>query len=179
MIYFQLFWNFFVIGCFSFGGGYAMLPLIDRQVTSHGWMTTEQFTDVIAISGMLPGSIGTNAAAFIGYETAGLTGAFLAAFGMVLPSALVILLAISFLKRFQRSQWIVQALYGLRPVIVGLIIYSAIKFASSMGVADTFDLKSIVSFLLIFFLSSFLLFFKKSHPVTIILLAGILGFVLY
>ncbi|MFC4023512.1 chromate transporter [Oceanobacillus longus] len=90
MLLFCLFWNFIIIGSLSFGGGYAALPLIDSRVTSQGWMTTEQLTDAISISGMLPGSIGMNAAIFVGYKTAGFVGIIVATIGMILPSFIII-----------------------------------------------------------------------------------------
>lgn len=178
MIYLELFSSFFVIGCFSFGGGYAMLPLIDRQVTSYGWMTTEQFTDVIAISGMLPGSIGINAVTFIGYQTAGVPGAIVATTGMVLPSLALILLISQFFKRFQNSKFTEQVFYGLRPVIVGLIIYSAIKFALSMEIVASVSWQSI-SFILMFLVALTLLVFRNVHPVVVVILAGVGGIILY
>ncbi|PWA10379.1 chromate transporter [Pueribacillus theae] len=178
MIYFQLFWNFFVIGCFSFGGGYAMLPLIDRLVTSHGWMSVEEFTEVIAISGMLPGSIGINAAVFVGFQTAGFTGAALTALGMVLPSFIIILLIGKFVQDFQDRKFIEQVFYGLRPVIMALIIFSAIKFALSMEIITSFSWKS-TSFLIVFLIALGFLIFKKTHPMLVIFISGICGIILY
>ncbi len=178
MVYLQLFGNFFLIGLFSFGGGYAMLPLIERQVTHYGWMSTGQFTDVIAISGMLPGSIGTNAAVFIGYQTAGISGAAVAALGMIFPSFLLVLLIGKMYQQFQKSEMVSQGLYGLKPVIVSLIFYSAIKFTLSMDVITNISWQS-VSFVLIFLLSLLYLFSQKGHPVFVIILAGLVGVVLY
>src|SRR5690625_6546535 len=129
MIYLKLFWNFLIVGCFSFGGGYAMLPLIDRQVTSQGWMTTEQLTDVIAVSGMLPGSVGVNAATCVGYETAGLFGAIVATIGMVLPSLLIITFFGVFFHFFVKSQTFEQVLYGLGLGMSGLMLSAGCGFA--------------------------------------------------
>lgn len=178
MIYFQLFWNFFIVGCFSFGGGYAMLPLINRQVTSQGWITTEQFVDIIAISGMLPGSIGTNVAAFVGFQTAGLAGALVATLGMVLPSFLLILIIGYYFKRFQKARIVEQAFYGLRPVIVGLIFYSAIKFALSKEIVTTISWQSI-SFLVLFAGSLFLLINKKANPIMVMFLSALGGILFF
>jgi|SRR5690625_880360 len=174
MIYLKLFWNFFLIGCFSFGGGYAMLPLIHQVVTSQGWMTTDQFTDVIGISGMLPGSIGVNAAAFVGYETAGLMGVTVATLGMVLPSLLIILVISRFFQQFRSSHLMTQAFYGLKPVIVGLIVYSAINFSLSMEAITNISWKS-VPFILMIFIAFLLLVSRKVHPMFIILLSGVCG----
>lgn len=178
MIFLQLFWNFFLIGCFSFGGGYAMLPLIERQVITEGWMTTEQFREVITVSGMLPGSIGTNAATFIGYQTAGYVGASVATFGMVLPSLVFILILSKVFKRFQDDKITNEIFYGLRPVIVGLIIYSSIKFAISMEITGVLSWKSI-NFILLSIFAFYLLRFKKIHPIKLIILSGFFGVVLF
>lgn len=178
MIYLQLFVNFFLIGLFSFGGGYAMLPLIERQITNYGWMSTEQFTDVIAVSGMLPGSIGTNAAVFIGYQTAGLPGASIATLGMVIPSFLLVLVIGKLYQQFQKSELVSQSFYGLKPVIVSLIFYAAIKFTLSMEVMTSISWQT-VSFVIIFLLSLVYLFSKRGHPVFVIFLAGLIGIVLY
>ena len=151
-----------------------MLPLINQVVTTQGWMTTDEFTDVIAISGMLPGSIGINAAAFVGFETAGLTGVFVATFGMVLPSLLLIIVINKYFKQFQSSELMTQAFYGLKPVIVGLIIYSAISFSLSMEAIAFLSWRSIPFFAIIV-ISFLLLFFRKIHPMFIILLSGICG----
>jgi chromate transporter len=174
----KLFWTFFLIGCFSFGGGYAMLPLIEKQVTDLKWMTTDQFTNIIGISGMLPGSIGTNAAVFIGFQKAGVLGALVSTLGMVLPSLLIILFIEKILIRFSNSQFVLHAFYGLRPVITGLIFYSAIKFALSMEVITAISWES-VSMLMIFLLSLFLLFTQKVNPIVIIFLSGVCGALLF
>lgn len=178
MIYFQLFWNFFIIGFFSFGGGYAMLPLIENQVLQQGWLTSDQFAVVISISGMLPGSIGMNAATFVGYQTAGLLGAIIATIGMVLPSLILVSLCIIFFKRFQNSTLIGQVLYGLRPVIVGLIIFAAINYAFSFEMLQAWSFASLqfvsISIGALFFLIRF-----KSHPLTVIAFSAITGIILF
>ena len=126
-----LFWTFLLIGAVSFGGGYAMIPVIEAEVSKHGWMTTQEFTDVIAVAGMSPGPIATNSAIFVGYHTASLPGAVAATIGMVLPSLAIILIIASFFFKFHQLPIVQSAFYGLRPIITGLIIYSAIHFALS------------------------------------------------
>jgi len=178
MIFIQLFQLFFFIGLFSFGGGYAMLPLIEQEVLLRHWMTIDEFTNMITISSMLPGSVGINAATFIGYQIAGIYGALVATFGMILPSLLLILLLEHFFKRFQESQVIVAAFYGLRPVIIGLIFYSAIRFTTSLQLLTTINWESIC-FLGIFLLTLILLRKKKIHPIMIICISGICGAVFF
>lgn len=178
MIYLLLFSNFFLIGLFSFGGGYAMLPLIERQITNNGWMSTEQFTEVIALSGMLPGSIGTNAAIFTGYHTAGLPGSIVAILGIILPSLLLVLLIGKFYQLFSRSERVLDAFYGLKPVIVSLILYSAYKFTLSSEVISKVSIE-MIGFILIFILSLSYLVIRKGHPVYVIFVAGIIGIIFY
>lgn len=97
MILIDLFLTFFKIGLVSFGGGYAMIPVIEAEVVSkHDWMTTQEFTDVIAVASMSPGPIATNSAIFIGYNTAGLPGAIFSTIGSVLPSLIIILIIAMF-----------------------------------------------------------------------------------
>lgn len=91
MILFELFWMFLLIGFVSFGGGYAMIPIIEIEVIKKGWMTTQEFTDVIAVAGMSPGPIATNSAIFVGYQVEGITGAIAAGLGMVIPSLLLVI----------------------------------------------------------------------------------------
>jgi len=174
MIYFQLFWRFFLVGCFSFGGGYPMLTLIEKQILHQGWITSEQFAEVISISGMLPGSIGTNAAAFIGYQTAGGAGALVAMIGITAPSLIMVLLVGKFFNRFQENQLVGHILYGLRPVVVGLIFYAAINFGISLNIVTTMSVDS-VYFIGITMAALYLLERQKMNPLLIILLSAIAG----
>ena len=127
----DLFITFLRIGFVSFGGGYAMIPVIDFEVTRHGWMTTKEFTEIIAVAGMSPGPIATNSAIIVGYKTAGLAGAIVSAIGMTLPTLILILAVSGIFFRYQNAKLVKSAFYGLRPIITGLIIYAAIRFAIS------------------------------------------------
>ena len=120
MIYLQLFLSFLQIGLFSFGGGYAAMPLIqDQVVTAHGWLSMPEFTDLITISQMTPGPIAINSATFVGYQVCGTFGAFCATLGVVLPSFLVIY-AISFvLRQFSHLLVVQYAFNGIRLLITG------------------------------------------------------------
>src|SRR5690625_4425103 len=100
-----------MIGFISFGGGYAFIPVIEMEVTKSNWMTTQEFTDVIAIAGMSPGPIATNSAIFVGYEVAGLSGAIVSAFGMVLPSLAIILAISSFFYKINEHRITKAAFY--------------------------------------------------------------------
>lgn len=178
MLLWQLFSTFLAIGFVSFGGGYAMIPVIEREVTNHGWMTLPEFTDVIAVAGMSPGPIGTNSAIFVGYRTAGLPGAIVSAAGMVLPSLLIVILVATFFYKMHKNAWVKSAFYGLRPIITGLIFYGAIRFSISNGVIGTYSNETVTAFLL-FGGSLFTLVYMKLHPLYVIVLAGLIGMAIY
>lgn len=171
----ELFLTFLLIGIVSFGGGYAMIPVIERQVVdTHGWMTYEQFSDVIAVAGMSPGPIATNSAIFVGYHTAGVAGAVAATAGMVLPSLVIILLVSLFFYRLNQNRIVQSAFYGLRPMITGLIIYAAITFAMRNGLFAGWNWQTVVM-ISIFLFGLFALFRLRLHPVYVILLSGLAG----
>lgn len=115
MIYLELFWAFFQIGLFSFGGGYAALPLIEKQVIdTYGWMTATEFTDLITISQMTPGPIAVNSASFIGARMAGIPGALVATLGNILPSCVLVMLLAWLYRKYRNLSVINGALRGLR-----------------------------------------------------------------
>ncbi|XEC93447.1 chromate transporter [Paenibacillus tarimensis] len=175
----DLFVTFFMIGCVSFGGGYAMIPLIQEEVVGrHGWMTAQQYTDVIAVAGMSPGPIATNAAIFIGYGQAGLLGAALASVAIVLPSFILIVILGMIFFNIERNKWIKSSFYGLRSIITGLIIYAAIIFAVNNGLVSSFSWFT-VSQILIFLGSLCALIFFRKHPISVILISGLVGVAIY
>ncbi|MGP4038415.1 chromate transporter [Gracilibacillus sp. D59] len=178
MVLWDLFWTFLLIGFVSFGGGYAMIPVIETEVSQHGWMTTQEFTDVIAVAGMSPGPIATNSAIFVGYHTAGISGAIVSALGMVIPSLLIILIIATFFFKFNELYIVKSAFYGLRPIITGLIMYAALKFAISNNVIGEISWRT-VSLLIICGFSFFALMKLRLHPIFVIALAGVYGIVLY
>ena len=113
--------SFFKIGLFGFGGGYAMVPLLEREIAAHGWLSTAEFLDIVAISQMTPGPIAVNAATYIGFRTAGVVGALAATLGLVLPSLILVMLAARFFLKFQERPGVQAVLGGIRPVTIGLI----------------------------------------------------------
>lgn len=122
MIWLQLFGTFFVIGLFTFGGGAAMLSLIQTQVvTRYGWLTEGQFADIVAISQCTPGPIGINCATYTGYEVAGIAGSALATFALVLPSFLIFYGIITLYNKYNRTSLFTDIMAGLRPAVAGLI----------------------------------------------------------
>lgn len=121
MIFWKLFYTFFTIGLFTFGGGYAMLPLIQERVISHGWMSMEEITNFVAVSESTPGPFAINISTYVGAEVGGVFGAFCATLGVVLPSFVIILIVARVYTRFKSSRLVSGAMYGLRAVVVGLL----------------------------------------------------------
>lgn len=179
MIFLELFWVFVMIGAISFGGGYAMIPVIEREVTSRGWLTTSEFTDIIAVAGMSPGPIATNSATVVGYHVAGIPGAVLSSFAMTLPSLVIILIIATLFMKFNEQPMVKSAFYGLRPIITSLIIFAAIKFAKSNGVISTTISLEMFFLLLIFIGALFSLLYLKIHPALVIVFSGIIGIVIF
>lgn len=178
MLYFNLFITFLMIGMFSFGGGYAIIPIIEREVLSHGWMSSQEFVDVIALAGMSPGPIATNSAVFVGYQIAGIPGAVISVIGIIIPSLIIILLIASFFSKIHNHSLVNSAFYGLKPIIAGLIIYSSIRFALSNNMLANFSMHTIGLFG-IFLFSLFSLIKLKKHPVYVIFMSGLIGIAFY
>ena len=172
MIYLQLFISFFKIGAFSFGGGYAMLPLLEKEVIkTHGWMNAREFVDIFAISEMTPGPIAVNAATFLGYKVGGVLGSAVATLSVILPSFIVISLIFISLNKFKNSPYVDMIFTGIRPIVLGLIAAAGVMVAKTSFV----DFKSVIIGFGVFYLVSF----KKLSPIIGIVGAGILGLILY
>ena len=128
MIYLQLFWSFLQIGLFSFGGGYAAMPLIQGQVvTSHGWLTMSEFTDLITISQMTPGPIAVNSATFVGLKIAGIPGAVVATVGCILPSCIIVTILAKLYLRYRSMDMLQGVLHSLRPAVVAMIASAGVQ----------------------------------------------------
>ncbi|MGG3467410.1 chromate transporter [Neobacillus pocheonensis] len=179
MVLWQLFKTFFWIGLVSFGGGYAMIPIINSEVTRFGWISTERFTNLIAISGMSPGPIATNSAILVGYSTSGLAGAIISAIAIIIPSIILVILIASFFKKMHDNKFVQSMFYGLKPIVTSLIIYASISFAFSNDLL-TYNISfRMVSQLLIFGLSLLALVKFRWHPIYVIILSGLVGVALY
>ena len=128
MIYLQLFYTFFKIGLFGFGGGYAMLSMIQGEVvTRYGWVTSQEFTDIVAISQMTPGPIGINAATYVGFTSTGsVWGSIVATFAVVFPSFILMLTISKFFLKYQKHPVVESIFAGLRPAVVGLLASAAL-----------------------------------------------------
>ncbi len=175
MIFLELFWSFFKTGLFTFGGGYAMLPLIQSEVLSHGWLSAEEIVNFIAVSESTPGPFAVNIATFVGRVTAGIGGSLCATLGVVLPSFLVILIVARFYDRFRSSRVVEGAMAGLRPTVIGLIAAALLSLGRSVftAAAGAGPLSLAVSGAV--FLGMAALAFKKAHPILIIALSAAIG----
>jgi chromate transporter len=168
----KLFISFLKIGAFSFGGGYAMLPLIKKEIIEvHGWMTTKEFIDILAVVEMTPGPIAINSATFLGHEVAGILGSIVATIAVVLPSIVIILFIAHFLSRFKSSPYVDWAFKGIRPVVLGLIISASVTVSKDAFI----DFKGFALGTVLFYLISF----KKLHPILAIIIAGVTGAIIY
>lgn len=177
MTYLALFWSFFQIGLFSFGGGMAAVPLISQQiVTIHGWLTLEEFADLVTISQMTPGPIAVNASTFVGLRIGGFWGAVVATAGCILPScALVSLLAFLY-NKYKNLAYIQGVLGGLRPAIVALIAAAGVTLLKLAGSGAS---GVNVSGLILFAAAFFVLRKWKTDPILVMLGCGAAGGVLY
>ncbi len=168
----ELFITFFKIGLFSFGGGYAMLPLIQREVVAvHGWLTAESFINIVGISQATPGPIAINSATYVGYKTAGILGSTFATFGVILPSIIIIYVVSRLFMRYKDGIYIQGTLKVIRLGAVGLIAAAAVLL---MG--DVFTgVWSVVIFLAAFIAS----FRFNADPILIVVLSGLAGFIIF
>ncbi|MBZ9688840.1 chromate transporter [Clostridium estertheticum] len=168
----QIFLSFLKIGAFSFGGGYAMLPLIQREiVNSHNWITYKEFIDIIGISQMTPGPIAINSATFVGFKVSGILGSIAATLGVVSFSFLLVSIANHYIVKFKESYIMKAALAGMRPALIGLIV----SVFLSLGKESYKDIKSVI----IGFIILGLLLTNKIHPILIIIISGVLGIGFY
>ena len=132
MMYFELFWTFFKIGAFTFGGGYAMLPLIQEEVLQHNWATIDEILNFIAVSESTPGPFAVNMATYIGVSLGGILGAFFATLGVILPSFLIILIIAGFFQKFSKNTIVKGVMSGLKPCVIGLIASSVLSVAGTV-----------------------------------------------
>lgn len=182
MLYLQLFWTFFKIGLFGFGGGYAMLSLIQGEVvTRYGWLTSQQFTDIVAVSQMTPGPIGINSATYVGYSTTGsVWGSVVATFAVVLPSFILMLTISKFFLKYQHHPLVESVFKGLRPSVIGLLAAAALLLMNeenfgSLSINRYQFIISCLLFLVTFIATSHF----KANPILMIIICGAIGLVVY
>ncbi|MBR6044385.1 MAG: chromate transporter [Ruminococcus sp.] len=179
MILLELFLIFMKIGAFTFGGGYAMIAMIQAEAERNGWLTQEQLVDFVALSESTPGPLALNMATFVGLKTGGILGAIIATAGIVLPSFIIILIIAKCFEKYKKSKAVGGVMSGLKPAVVGLIgaafisVARTVFFPSGVSFAALSE-ASFWVFLGIFALTA-MLAFKKIHPIRIILLSAAIG----
>ena len=179
MIWIELVLTFLKIGAFTFGGGYAMLPLIQSAVERHGWLTQAEVVDFIAVSESTPGPLAVNMATFVGIRTGGILGAIIATLGIVLPSFIIILIIAKCFEKYKKSKAVGGIMSGLKPAVVGMIgaafisVARTVFFPAGLSVS-VFSSAGFWIFLGLFVVTT-VLAFKKVHPIKIILLSAVIG----
>ncbi|MBR3593758.1 MAG: chromate transporter [Clostridia bacterium] len=179
MIYLQLLWTFFKIGALTFGGGYAMLPLIQSETLANGWATEEEIINFIAVSESTPGPFAINMATYIGTSQGGVLGAFLSTLGVVLPSFIIILIVARCYEKFKTNRFVAGAMTGLKPAVVGLIGAAVLSVGKTVFVPENFStaiFKTDIFYMsAILFIAMTVLAFKKVHPIIIICISAVVG----
>lgn len=190
MIFLELFYTFFKIGLFGFGGGYGMLSLIQGEVVArHGWLSVQEFTDIVAVSQMTPGPIGINSATFVGYTSVinsggtvllAVLGSLVASFAVMLPSFILMLIISRWFMKYSRHKRVEELFGVLRPAVVGLIASAALLLMNSDNFGSVVDapLQFWVSIALFLFAFVALRFFKLG-PILILVICGAIGGVVY
>lgn len=168
----KIFRTFFVLGPATFGGGYAMIPLLEKAlIEKNQWMKKHEVTDVLAVSQTAPGSIAVNAATFVGYRLAGPLGAIAATVGIILPTFLIILILTSLFLSVQHSPMLQAAFLGIRPAIVGLILYAAFRTAKTSILDKT--TAAVAGIVIVVLLAS------SIHPMFVIIFGALIGIIFF
>lgn len=181
MIYLELFFTFLMIGAFTFGGGYAMLPLIQEEVAAKGWVDAASLVDFVAVSESTPGPFAINMATYVGSEVGGVFGSVCATMGVVVPSFVIILIVAKCYDQFRRSRVIQGCMSGLKPAVVGLIAGAVVSVAGTVffPAGVSMEVFTQVKFYLAAGISAVMavLAFKKVHPIIIICISAVLGII--
>ena len=176
-IFLHLFLTFLKIGAFTFGGGYAMLPLIQEAVLSKNWATNEELINFVAVSESTPGPFAINMSTYVGIIQGGLWGAFFATLGVVLPSFVIILLVAKFFEKFKDNRIVSGCMTGLKSTVIGLIAAALISMATTVFIPDGFKGIELVPFVAsaIIYVAMTFCSFKKLHPIAIIAISAVIG----
>lgn len=168
----KIFFSFLKIGAFSFGGGYAVVSFIQKEIIQNkGWLDTKEFIDIVAIAEMTPGPIAVNSSTYVGYKVAGFLGALLGTLGVLLVPTLLALIVSIYFNKFKHLKWVKWILKGIRPAVLGIIATACF----TIGKVSFTDYKSMIIGILIF-----LGVYKfKLNPILAIIISGGLGLILY
>lgn len=182
LIYWLLFYEFFLIGLFTFGGGYAMIPLVKEVVLKHNWATESEFYNFLGVCESTPGPIAVNMATYIGSIQGGVIGSILATLGVVLPSFIIIVLIAAILKNLVKNKYFQAFLNGVKPVVIGLILSTGvmliIKCVGFNSINSfVFNYQSLIVFIIIAFIFYFtkIVYKKKINTILLILISAGLG----
>lgn len=189
MIYFELFYTFFLIGLFTFGGGYAMIPMIEEQVVAKGWIAEATLADFIAVSEVTPGPFALNISTFIGSNIGGVFGAICSTIGVILPSLIIIIIVAIVMNKFITNKFVRGALNGVKPIVLSLIFSTALFMlikvvffsGNAIGGELAFDMKSCT---LLIVLVGYIIIHKfvqkKSvSPIKMLGIAALLGLIIF
>lgn len=179
MIYINLFFTFLKIGAFTFGGGYAMLPLIRASITENNWMDDDQILNFIAVSESTPGPFAINVSTYVGMEVGGIFGSVLATLGVVLPSFIIILIVAKIYDKFKTNKYVQGAMSGLKPAVIGFIATAVLSTGITVFFPTGIKLEVMGTFAfitsVIIFVSMLILALKKVHPIIIIGISAAAG----
>ena len=189
MIFLELFYTFFLIGLFTFGGGYAMIPMIQEQVVGKGWINESTLTDFIAVSEVTPGPFALNISTFVGSSVAGPFGAVCSTLGVILPSLIIIIIVAMLMNKFIKNRYVQGALNGVKPIVLSLILsttlimFIKVIFFAGHSLQSEFSFNR-ASFTLLVILALFLLTYKKINkkslsPILLLGLSALLGFIVF
>jgi chromate transporter len=181
MIYLELFFVFFTIGLFTIGGGYAMIPMLQEQIVSRGWLTLEEMLNFFAIAESTPGPFALNTATLVGYEQGGFLGAVVCTVAVTLPSFIIILIVARFIYKFLESKLLRSAFESVKSIVVGMILAVVVGLVNNNLLQGNWDFKNVdllgLGIMLIVF--GLKLSFKKLSPIVLILISGLLGLLFY
>lgn len=200
MIFLQLFWEYFKVGLFTIGGGYAMLPMVKQIVLRHGWLTEQELINFVGVAESTPGPFAINLATFVG-STVGygsglgvfgaILGSVVATFAVVLPSLIIIIVVTLLLEKFKTSKYIQGALAGIRPVVVGLVLSAVVTVGCSVILPNLqltaiekegfsqFNWISLIIVAVFLPLSQIKIKKKKIHPIFLILASAVVGVIIF
>ena len=189
MIFFELFYTFFLIGLFTFGGGYAMIPMIQEQVVGKDWISSDTLTDFIAISEVTPGPFALNISTFVGSHVGGTFGAVCATVGVILPSLIIIIIVAIIMNKFMKNRFVQGALGGVKPIVLALILSTALVLfikivffgGHSINGEFTFDRRSFTLLIaLLLFTTIYKRVNKKSvNPIMLLGLSALMGMIIF
>ena len=187
MIFLELFWTFLKIGAFTFGGGYAMLPLVQDAVLKKGWLSEEAIIDFIAVSESTPGPFAINISTYVGTEKGGLFCAFCSTLGVVLPSFIIILIVAKCFEKFKTNKYVNGCMTGLKPAVIGLISSAVISIGTTVFFPNGITLRTLPETFIgalatpvfylsaVIFLAMTVLALKKVNPIYIICISAVVG----